>query len=121
MAGSIDIYNNRRTYHDKCYFWKRDEDKPLEEYREDKKSATLFYSKEVSSILQDKNTVNGMFMFDSDTLTIATPDFIDIKAGDVVLFDEEMWRVRNVQIAKKHCQQAFGRKVSRITYIQLKK
>ena len=54
-GGCIDIYQSRRTEHDKCYYWKIDEeDLDLEEYTHNNKYDGRFYAKEISPRMLQK-------------------------------------------------------------------
>lgn len=122
-GGCIDLYNSRRCNFDKCYYWTVDESNnyDLDELVYKSKPNGFFYAKESSAENKNKNNINGMFLFDKSSITIQTNDDVIIKSGDIVKYENEFWQVSNVSIRQVHKNSQFLKKISRKTYIQLRK
>ena len=93
-GGCISELTSRRTNFDECKYWKRDEtDSSLEDYVHEHRYSGIFYAKETTAQVGQKNIVGNMFMFDQNTATIETMDLVDISSGDIIKFQDELWIV----------------------------
>ena len=121
-GGCIDIYTSRRTEHEKCYYWKRNEDnRDLSEYAYEEYYDGFFYAREYVAEFFQKQNVSNTFMFDSSTITLETKDKVEIEPNDVIFYDENYWRVVNVNKVEYHKNSQFGKKKSYQTFIQIKR
>lgn len=121
-GGSIDLFTSRRVDFDLCTYWSRDNDESdLSEYAHENEPSGAFYAKDENPSTLQKQDIGGIFLFDENTITLSTPDAVDIKAGDVVSYDDNYWAVRNVQEVWVNKNQQFMKSSSKRTYIQLKR
>ena len=119
-GGCIDLFTTRRTYFYQCNYWRVDDlNKNINELVNEQKPTGRFYAKKENAETNQGNVVGGAFMFDANSITISTADDIDIQKNDAVLFDGEVWRVRDVQSNEIEKQAQLRRKPSRKTYISL--
>lgn len=121
-GGCINIDTSRRTRHNECFYWKRDENnRDLSEYTYLKAYDGIFYAKEENSKMKQKNVIGNAFMFNESNVTISTSDSINIESGDIVKYQKKIWRVVSVQERDIHRQSEFLDDEDKITYIQLKR
>lgn len=121
-GGSIDLFTSRRVDFDLCTYWSRDNDESdLSEYAHENAPTGTFYAKDENPNTLQKQDIGGMFLFDENTITLSTSDAVDIKAGDVICYDDDYWAVRNVQEVWVNKSQQFMKNPSKRTYIQLKR
>ena len=122
MSGCIDIYTSRRTAFEKCRWWARDDDEvDLETYAHENKPSGSFYAKEANAFANEKGDINGIFLYDENTITLETQDAVDVKAGDIVEFDGELWHALNVQKREFHKSKQYFTQRFFKTYMQLKR
>lgn len=120
MESGFDLFTTRRTYFDRCEYWKRDAvSSDLSAYVAENKPYGFFYAKERSPKTRVKQQV-GDYLVDETTVTIETQDKVDISSGDIVEFDGVVWQVLDVQVSEVHRQRQFMRNASNITYMRLK-
>ena len=116
----VNIYTSRRDTFDKVFYWKRNEDiKDLAKYVYETKPDGLFYAKEITPESEDGQQINNAFMFDNTTITIYTEDSVKIEKNDIVKYDDEIWRVVNVQRQHIHKTHQFMKNGFYRTYLQL--
>lgn len=119
-VGGINLRTGRRSNFNKCYYWNRkDKDVDKEEYAHSNKANGVFYAKEVAPKTNGKDIVNGSFMFDRNQTTIQTNDKVNIESGDIIKYQNELWRVVDVQSKVYRNQTQFISKPDTITYLQL--
>ena len=120
MASGADLWTTRRTYFDRCEYWKRDAvPTDLSAYVADTKPDGVFYAKERSPKTHTKQQI-GDYLVDETTITLETQDKLSIKSGDLVRFDGVLWSVIDVQVSEIHKQRQFMKDSSNITYVRLK-
>ena len=61
------------------------------------------------------------FIFDENSTTIKTNDYVDLKEGDLIEFQEEIWFVKNCQEKKVNKNRQFMKKPMKFSYIQIKR
>lgn len=124
---SIDLYNSRSTYNEKCRWWHRDENDEIEtdELVIKRIASGSFMAKEVSPRRTENIEVGGVFRFEKDNITIKSPDNLTgIASEDLVEFRGEMWRVVDVQKSKARNQNTYFAKeknCSHYWYLELRK
>ena len=119
-VGGTNLRTGRRSNFSKCYYWNRlDKDVDKEEYAHSNKTNGFFYAKEIAPITNNKNVINGAFMFDRNQTTLQTSDKVEIESGDIVKYQDELWRVVDVQSKIIRSQSQFIRKPDVKTYLQL--
>lgn len=119
-----DIYGSKRNYFMRCKFYKVDDDNnDFTELTYDKKPDGLFYAKKVNALTSQDGTLANVFMFDANTTTIKTQDYVKkLEVHDVVVFDDgTKWRVDNIQRSDIDKEEEFSKRGREITYIQLRK
>jgi len=116
----INIYTSRRGNFDKVWYWKRNESiKDLSKYVYETKPDGLFYAKDVSVESQDNQPINNSFLFDNQSITLYTEDSVNLEINDIVKYEDEIWRVANVQFQHIHKTHQFMKKGYNRTYIQI--
>ena len=121
VGGYTDLRLGRRGHFDRCKYWVRnDEYKDLSEYKLEKPSG-IFYAERVNAKTLQKMAVNNSFLFDESLETIKTRSAIEINAGDIVEFDEEVYIVQNVQEIYVCKNEQFMRRSAKEIYIQMKR
>jgi len=119
-GGCINVYTSRRTNYDIVYYWKRNENiKDLAKYVYEVKADGLFYAREITAELKDAQQVNNAFMFDNQSITIVTEDMINVEVNDIVKYDNEIWRVVNIQKNHIHKTHKFMKKGFDRIFMQL--
>lgn len=124
MAGSIDLWGSRRVNFERCEWYGRDEKatKDLSKIVYKSKPNAVFYAKETSAESRQKQELGGLFLGDESTMQIVTNDDVEgIKGGDLVKFRGMMWHVTSTQMTETHKQSQFLDKVTRTTYIGLRR
>lgn len=119
----VDIYRSRRGYNYKCFYWKRNENIPMdnEELTHNSQPSGVFYAKIISSKANDVQDVAGVFRVGTEGLTIETQDLVNLDKDDLVQFDEKIWIVGRVNSEQIQRNAEFGRRVSNKTIIELDK
>lgn len=124
---AVDLFQSRRTCNEFCHFWSRNEDEKYEadELVHKRTSSGSFWAEEMSPEQLKNNIIAGSFMFDSDHVTIRSPDDCSVlKQNDLVKYQGEIWIVTNVQRTKARKSQleyAYDRNCSHYWYIELRK
>ena len=119
---SVDIYNTRRGYFNKCKWYARDEDTgESNEIIISRPANGIFYAKEIAAQTSQDKVINGMFLFDQDTITIESQDSLTgIKRGCLVEYNGKIWHLINVQESIVKKQREFTHKTSATWYLQLR-
>lgn len=121
-GGCTNIYTSRRTMHEKCLWWRRNnDDRDLSVLAEETVPAGSFTAKSESASNYRKQELGSMFLFDENTTTISTNDDVDILTGDFVKYQGTYWRVLNVQQVPQRRETEFSARVDMRTYIQMKR
>lgn len=124
---SMDLFQSRNTYNERCKWWSRNEN---DEYESDelvmkKVPSGTFMAKEVSPESDQDNVLGGVFLVERTMTSIKTPDNVfGIKKNDLVMFQNEKWIVLNVQKSKAKIQNtmfANDKHCSHFYYIELRK
>ena len=124
MAGSVDLWGSRRVNFERCEWYERDEKatKDLSKLVYKTKPTAIFYAKETSAESRRKQELGGLFLGDESTIQIVTKDDVEgIKGGDLVKFRGKTWNVTATQSAETHKQAQFLDKVTKTTYIGLRR
>lgn len=93
----IDLYHSRRNFHIKCEYYKASKDAPLNELAHDRKPDGVFYARRESGQYSANSQANNIFQFEVSTVTLRTPDRVDLEPNDMVRFDGRAWIVQNSQ------------------------
>ena len=124
---SIDIYNSRSTYHERCKWWKRNEndDYSSDELIMKRIPSGTFSAKEVAPLHKQDSRIAGVFILENQRITIKSPDNLeDISEKDLIEFRGEKWMVASVQRSKARNQNTFFGKdkyCSHYWYLELRK
>ena len=124
---AFDLFQSRRNLNERCRYWGVNESEEIElnELVYKRVADGMFYAKEVNSETENNNIISGLDMFERTTVTIFTTDDVkNIKRNDIVEYQEELWRVSDVQRKKARIQNsefAAATNVSHYWYLTLKK
>lgn len=122
VAGSFDEFSGRRTTFDKVYYWRKDETiKDKSKLVLQKHPTGHFYAKKITPKDISNAQIDNAFMFQKGTVTLKSNDMFTLEENDVVKFDNEIWRVANVQVVEEERQEQFMKRISRSVYIRLAK
>lgn len=123
---SFDIFQSRRNMNEQCRWWIRNESDELDEDELIFKRVPrgFFFAKEVTAEVQNDNVIGGEFMADKTSLTIMSSDDLtdmyvqtqDITNKALVEYQDEIWRVEDVQKRKARIQNSEFGKVSTISH-----
>ena len=123
----VDLFQSRRIYNEQCLFWYRDESKQFtpDELVHTRVADGSFFARELSGEEKRNNIIGGVFMFDSASVTIMSPDDLEqLKSEDIVMYEGEIWIIRNIQKRKSRINQsefARDKNCSHYWYIDLRK
>lgn len=118
------IFTGRRDTHRKCIYWCQDESEYYDknEIGIKKEPTGKFYAKEVQARQDGSQQVGGVFMFDSSTISLKTNDNIEnLRKNDVVKYNNEMWRVTDIQKRPIRKNAQFMKNAIYTYYINLKR
>lgn len=122
----FDLFQSRRNMNEECRWWSRNESDDIDEdelvYKRVPRG--FFMAKEVNSEAQDDNVIGGIFMTDKTSVTIMSNDDLsdlfneqqDIRNRVLVEYQDEIWRVDNVQKRKARIQNTEFAKTSRVSH-----
>ena len=122
--GRIDIFTSRRNNYNKCKYWiNRDDLNPSDvDYKIDEHMDGTFYAKEVTAENRDYQVISGDFLAPQTNITLYTEDDVsDLTENSVVVYDDEVWRVKTVQKTKKKKQNQFLKSCGCSYYISMKR
>lgn len=122
--GTVDVFRSRRTEPIECEYWiAKDEIQPtLDEYDIDTLPDGTFFASEMNSMMEEYQVVEQSFMFKSRNVTLKTNDDIsDITENSKVKYDDEIWRVKNVQKEKKKKRSYFDTEPEYTYYLTLRR
>lgn len=120
MAGTYDIYSGRRTTFETCIWWvQNDEIKDKSRLVVETKPKGRFKAKKITPKDISRIVLDNAFIFDRNSVTIQSNDFFEIKRYDVVKFQDEIWRVENVQVIEEEKQEQFRKKISSTVFLRL--
>lgn len=121
---AINLFHSRRTSYALCKYWKRKTNGygDANELIHNEKPSGYFYAKPMSAKNKDLETLQGVMMYDKDSLTLKTTDDIkDLKAQDIIEFRGSLWFVDNVQVEEIVKQTQFNYSNSFIYYLSIRK
>lgn len=122
MVGGYNNLLGRRGDFDKCKYWVVDaKNVDLSEYTHENTPSGIFYAQEVTSEEKKKLIVGSGFMFDENSTTIKTNDQLELKEGDLIEFQDEIWYVKNCQQRKINKTRQFLKHPLKFSYIQIKR
>ena len=79
-----------------------------------------FMASEINSYDTNNQVVANSFMFDQNFATLQTNDDVsELSINDLVVFDNEVWRVSSISKQKKKKQNQFSKFVYYKTFISL--
>ena len=118
------MFTSRRDKHKLCLYWKQDESEYYDknEIGHVKQPSGKFYAKETNAQQDGAQTVGGVFMIDSSVVSLKTDDNIsNMRKNDIVKYNNEMWRVTNIQKRPIRKNNQFMKDMIYTYYIDLKK
>lgn len=124
---SIDIFQSRRNYNEPCRWWSRNEsdDNEPNELISKRVPTGTFMAKEMSPMQLMNMNLGGTFRIDSTHTTIKTTDDLEgIKSDDLIEYQNDLWRIDDVQKSKAKMQNTWyanDRHCSHYWYISLRK
>lgn len=121
---AINLFHSRRTSYALCKYWKRKTNGygDANELIHNEKPSGYFYAKTMSAKNKDLETLQGVMMYDKDSLTLKTTDDVkDLKAQDIIEFRGSLWFVDNVQVEEIVKQTQFNYSNSFIYYLSIRK
>ena len=121
---AINLFHSRRTSYALCKYWKRKTNGygDANELIHNEKPSGYFYAKPMSAKNKDLETLQGVMMYDKDSLILKTTDDIkDLKAQDIIEFRGSLWFVDNVQVEEIVKQTQFNYSNSFIYYLSIRK
>lgn len=122
----FDFFQTRRTQYEHCKWWSRLESDETDEdeiiYK--RIPSGEFDAEEVNAESQDDNVIGGVFMLEKTAVTIKSCDDLtniynkkqDIRNKVLVEYQDEIWRVENVQKRKARVQNSEFGSESSISY-----
>ena len=122
MAGTFDKFKGRRTTFEKCLWWEsnpaiKDKSKLVTET----KPKGRFNAKKIAPKDNTSVNVDNAFLIDRNSVTLLTYDFITAKKNDIVKFDNDLWRIENIQLVEEEKQEQFRKVISKTSYLRLVK
>lgn len=123
MTGFADPSVSRRVNFERCLWWRRDSgDQDLSELALRTKPSGSFTAREMSASSHTKKELEGAFLFDAGSATIATEDPVGAKPGDAVRFKGLIWAVADVQFREMRKRSAMtDGPVPGTTYLRLRR
>lgn len=121
---AIDLSTSRRTSYHKVYWWKSVEKQKynLSDLVKDTKPSGHFYASEESPIQKKNDIISNAFRIDKNTTMIKTSDIVNgINVDDIVKYHDEYWMIADIQEQHIHKQEQFRKRVSKITYLTLRR
>lgn len=122
----IDLWTSRRDKFLECEYWSQDMAEEngvdIDEIAYKLSSTGSFYAKESNQYTTENQVLGELFMAEEKNITLFTEDDIsDLKVNDIVKFDENIYRVENIQRAPYKKQRQFLRNsYSNSYYISLR-
>ena len=120
--GLLDIFTSRRTKFNDCRYFKKIDlgmDTNYLEYEDD--PSGIFSAEESRAYQEGVQVVNGV-MLKTYSVGIKTEDDIkDLEINDLVEWDNEKWRVTDIQKAKIVKENQFMKEVHYEYYVSLKR
>ena len=122
-SGFVDMFTSRRDCFDDCRYWKKLEDDNMNyidyEYEE---PSGFFAAKQITSIQNMPQVVAGLFMFDSNTVTLQSyEDLSELSRDDIVEFQGEIYRLQDIQAARLRKTNQFTDYGGKVYYMRLKR
>lgn len=116
----IDIYASRRTNYDLARYWNPKEEPYNELFPKDKPDGVFYASKTGTQYDRSVNATQS-FAVDDSILTIYTEDIVSIKPNATIEFQDELWRVEDVQKRETRKRAQFSKEKTYITYISMRR
>lgn len=122
-SGMLDLFTSRRTMHDKCNYWRRESNEDINALiHEINEPSGFFYAKQITSIQDMPQVLAGVFLFDSETVTIQSNDELDkLKRDDIVQFRGEIWRLEQIQATPIRINNQYNYDVQMTYFLRLKR
>jgi hypothetical protein len=122
VDGTFDKFKGRRITFEKCYWWEsnpaiKDKSKLVTET----KPKGRFSAKKITPKDNTSVNIDNSFLIDRIVVTLLTYDYISIKKNDIVKFDNDLWRVENIQSVEEEKQEQFRKVISKTSYLRLVK
>jgi hypothetical protein len=122
-SGMLDLFTSRRTMHDKCNYWRRESNEDINALiHEINEPSGFFYAKQITSIQDMPQVLAGVFLFDSETVTIQSNDELDkLKRDDIIQFRGEIWRLEQIQATPIRINNQYNYDVQMTYFLRLKR
>jgi hypothetical protein len=122
-SGMLDLFTSRRTMHDKCNYWRRESNEDINALiHEINEPSGFFYAKQITSIQDMPQVLAGVFLFDSETVTIQSNDELDkLKRDDIIQFRGEIWRLEQIQATPIRINNQYNYDVQMTYFLWLKR
>lgn len=122
----IDLWSSRRDCFKECTYWAQmnyEDIVPINEMVHESVPTGHFFAKEVNSYTTEVQVSTESFMAEKNNITIMTRDDVEgLKQNDLVEYEDELWRVENVQREFRHNQEQFlAKRITTTTYIALRR
>lgn len=122
-SGFVDMFTSRRDCFDDCRYWKKIEDDNMNyidyEYEE---PSGYFAAKQITSIQNMPQVVAGLFMFDSNSVTIQSyEDLSELSRDDIIEFRGNIYRLQDIQSTPIRKNNQFYDEVCMVYYMRLKR
>ncbi len=122
VGGCTNLLLGRRGDFERCKYWVRnEEDEDLSEYTHKKEPSGIFYAKEITAKDLRKLVIDGVFMFDETLTTIYANGDLDLKKGDLIEFEDDIWQVVSCQSKPINKNRQFMKRPAKTNYIQIKR
>ena len=96
-------------------------DEPIKEIKMAQGEIACIASGYIDVYTGEKMYASMGFIFDENSTTIKTNDYVDLKEGDLIEFQEEIWFVKSCQEKKVNKNRQFMKKPMKFSYIQIKR
>ena len=110
----IDLYTSRRDKFLECKFWSQDKN-PYHDISDAEivyniSPSGTFYAKELNPYTISNQVIAESFMLESKSVSLFTEDGVDeLRENDIVEFDDEVYRVDEIQVVPYKKQRQFLR------------
>lgn len=122
-SGFVDTYVSRRCCFDNCRYWKKDLVESNNEFDYEYEEPSGFFAcKQITGIQNMPQVIAGMFMFDSQTVTIQSyEDLSDLERDDIIQFRGEIYRLQDIQSTPLRKNNQFYDETCMVYYMRLKR
>lgn len=124
-SGRVDVFTSRRTNYNKCRYWiARDEVNGTSptDYDIDSIEDGVFYAREENSEVFGYQVVANDVLFEEQNIMISTMDDVhDLIVNSMVEYNDEKWRVADIQRVKQKKQNQLSKIIAYKYFISLRR